>query len=1331
MIFDVYREKKQQPLVKVTLKKTDMNLNAISNTATVKIECIDNATFSDNATSITTTIGIKKITVKPQSSEKGYFKLKITETSSPTGYKRLLDPVILTINYNTNGQITEISVDKYKEYFNLNKDTATITLKNEERQEINNLKIIKTDSSGNNRLQGVEFQVYLYNVESVKINNNIYKIEDLAFEKSIAIENSDISLYRPNNNGDIKRIIINGLITDENGEINAIQSVKASTTNTVYYTITEISTPEGYEKLPAKLSLTLNYKDNKWTLNERQNDPYENNALDGKYFSLDKDQLVLTLKNEVKKVITLSGTVWQDGQTGVKNPQLPNGKIDEAENKLQGVTVYLYNQDGKLVSTTNTNAVGYYEFKDMPQDGYYVVFEYNGIKYTNTPIADEDSKASEENAIRSNFNKRFTTITKTASNDGTRLLYSYKDGKSVLRADIDGTNHAEKAPGNDNTFKMQAKTNVYTETTENVNYGLVERYFDLAVGMDIDSAKLTINGKETTYNYNQILDGDLSDIKLDELLDKNTSTNSDLIYNLYLYYSDYNYRISDYVTENAIQNNNAENDIDKFANNRDIDKELKAFVTYKVIITNQSTNSAKVNELAYYYDQNYTFVSATNAEGKPITFNDNDTTIPRIEGKNVARVSEFANNLSSDNNYRQELYFTFEVKKSEDGTRALPKDITCANIVEILSYSTNEGLIDNDSCPGNVAEGCNEDDTDEAQGINIKVKDEQRKIAGTVFDDGNKKSGDGILNENEKGINDVIVQLIEVKKINDKYYEYIWQETRSGSNIVKTTARNGYSGTEYINDVKNDGQGQYEFTDFIPANYIIRFIYGDGSTYDITSEKYKNSALNVQTYNGQDYQSTIDSKYNSEWYSAKNYVEGSSIARDNEARRLSVMAYSTIIDNGKATELEQKSKEMLQNTWMAAETSRINVPIDAEDNSTTDNSTTVSFKYIANSIKFDNMNFGLAKRPETKLVLEKHITALKITPNGTGVQPIVDASAKIEDVLKNSAITTSGSTSGLSTMKSTRDDRGFWKVETDVEELAQGATLEVEYTYVIKNESEDDYLSVFLVNAYKDDYNGNQTEAQNSYEELLEAKENEIKKVTKGNTHIYGTYLGQYYYTGHKGDNDTLIPSQVETLEEALNNDLKYNKDTAGNSFKTINSNQDKSYIDTDGNLVIDGKEIETIIQNEDKFNVLSKDETDYSKTLKLTTVLSSVTNGEIGGTYPSYLAEITQYSNAAGRRNMEATPANLIYVHSDDTEVTLDNSWIKDGITYVTQNSTKPEGAKKLNEDDEFWGESIIITKPTGTDKTIVIQIAIIVLSGIAVIGVGIVLIKKFVLKN
>ena len=229
------------------------------------------------------------------------------------------------------------------------------------------------------------------------------------------------------------------------------------------------------------------------------------------------------------------------------------------------------------------------------------------------------------------------------------------------------------------------------------------------------------------------------------------------------------------------------------------------------------------------------------------------------------------------------MELTFKVKKDEKGHTILDE---FANMAEITKYSSTEGIIDVDSAPDDALVNetlmHKEDDTDDTKvGVEIDETSE-RTITGLVWDDEDKN---GIKNENEEVINDVIVQLIEVKNFGSeeqpKYLEYIWQETKSGSNRVDRMQI--YNDVPSIVEVTNDveaGTGEYKFVGMIPGNYIIRFIYGDGSTYDLTE--------NTLKYNGQDYKSTII-----------NDNANDSKAKDNEARRLETMAYSVDVDASK------------------------------------------------------------------------------------------------------------------------------------------------------------------------------------------------------------------------------------------------------------------------------------------------------------------------------------------------------------------------------------------------------------------------------------------------
>lgn len=1244
------------------------------------------------------------------------FKLEIMETKTPNKYSlnTFANCISLGEFKCNNNKIVAIS-SLIKAINNAKGDYKTVA--NSNIIEIYNykvtpilLKILKTDAISSEGLKGAKFNITLTNVASIG-----------DYSSSLTDET----------------IILKNVTTDENGNIKLEDLLISNFNKDITIKVEETETPQGYKKINGTITVTLKRDGNNYTVRTATKDSTvtDDEFQAGNVAITNNNTLSLKIEN-IPASITLSGKVWLDGQIGTKKVETINGQYDyvDADNEklLEGIKVYLYNANGTYANETRTtDKNGQYEFKDIPKtvDGYYVEFEYDGINYTNT-ITGKQSKAVEDTDKRTAFNSRFKTIIKDQSNDGTPLSYITSGGIATLNAGIDGTNPAST----DKTFKMQANTkkagNIYTETTENIDYGLQKKFFDLELGKDVDSATVTINGKSTTYSYKELVDG------------FKTENQQELIYNLYLYYSDYYYRINDYITaENrGITNSINNNDSINFNNNQGA--ELEVEVTYKVVLFNQSTYAASIDEFVDYYDSNYTYVRC---EGG---------TVIKDQNSNKLIVTPNNGDVSSTNDYRQEIYLTFKVNKNDNAVILGQY----SNLAEITKYSTTEGgLIDNDSAPGNAVPGNKdtyENDTATAPGLDIKLKNESRTITGTVWDDGKKTEANGKLESGESGVNDVIVQLIEVKRINDKYYEYIWQETRSGSNSVKTTAKNGYEGESYTNSVQ-ENSANYEFKNFIPGNYIIRFIYGDGTSED------------VKTYNGQDYQSTIDKKYNESWYNTADYIdEKSSVARDNEARRLEVMAYSSVIDGTIGTALEEKTT--LDKTWMAAETSRINIPVDADNKITIADNTTVEDGNNQTAIVFSNMNFGLAKRPETKLVLEKHITALKITPSGTGVQPIVDAKIDINKILEGT-METQGLTDGLSTIESTRGERGWWKVETDIEELAQGATLEVEYTYVIKDESEEDYLSSTLVNAYsnnigKDDKNDkleNNADEKDDYSNYLLNTKTSTKALMRLGNYAYsennqiGESLGEFYYTGIEGIKDSAVTSRAEQLEEAINEKLKHDESIAGNSFiesdETKNETVKKSYIDTNGNLVVNGREIETVLLTSGASEFLFTGNNDTNKTLKLTTVLSSSSNGEIGGNYPSYLAEIVKYSNAAGRRNMVATPDNLTYVHSEDTRLTLDTYADNDGKWYRKStngtiyelnvvNSTKwevsslaaiPATAKAINEDDEFWGETIMISKPTGEDKASGMQIGIIVASSLAVLGVGIILIKKYALKT
>ena len=1165
-------------------------------------------------------------------------------------------------------------------------------------------------------------------------------------------------------------------------------------------------------------------------------------------------------------IMNLGGIVWAEKiKTGKEQADINNTYSESDDEALGGVTVRLLDENYKTVATTKTAGKagkdvtylnnlgkgstvklkqGQYLFTKL-DDGtnyipvgtdYKVEIDYDGITYNPLINPDtsmlyknkEDNKgvfskitSEEDHGLADGTKTIFGTENETQSktNGGYTINYTLQDEENIpdkaiySNVEKDGkqafvTARSEKYLQKTDDWKTTWKDNNGVGEINldsyafDINFGLYKKFFDLNLGTDVDSAEIEINGQKTAYTYDQILDGELDRALRNE---SQRTTDDATDYNLYLAYSDYYYRIDDYkLPGDAGSLGNPYGD--SITSKKDKDTELEVYVTYNLQINNQSTqHNAERVKVKYSYDEGYKYVES-NGEVEDI-------------GKNMLEIS----NINVAPGEKKTIQLTFKVKKNEnDGTFVkAPSDASkYTNMAEIIEYSTKEGrLVDADSAPGNTFLGENnptdrrEDDTDTANGIVIRFKENaERSISGKVFEDSDKNS---TQNGEEQAVNDVIVQLIELVNINNKQYEYIWQETVAGSDTVKTTATSGGRGDTYA---VSNSDGEYKFTQgIIPGNYMVRFIYGDGSTYSITKDTLK--------YNGEDYKSTYAKyDYNAEWYNntkiGENYlykINNISNAVDNEARRLKVMSYAVDVDGNKGktlnaldnitdtnkqneivaaykeltseeTAFEAVRKKVLENTWMCAETLKIKMPVDTDAKENTNKTTEVGngSSPDASKTQFDNVNLGLMERPKTKLVLEKHITGLTIKPVESGVRLIADARANIEDILNNvteGQIRLEGEQTGLLAIKSTRSNRGYWYLQTDTTELAQGADAYITYTYVITNKGDEDYLSHNLIDIYDpnniDDYI---SKLQNLEEEIkLNISKNNFKK---------GKYLSAFYYTGDQPNSDPdlngeEVTSTARKWQEFLNPKVSFV--SADDMEKTEVGDTEKAYYTTNGKLE-KRTDINEKVENEDgkpTRNLTRKGNekyeatnTDWSKKIVVSKALSA-SEIESGGVYDSYLAEITHYTNAAGRRD-QSTPANLSYVHSEDknmnmesykdsngnmitaeTTITVAGSTIteetnyylygatveaegvkvsssdikleKDKLTYVgrTFNDLNNTTFEKLNEEDEFWAETFRITKPTGEDKLTPVQIAIITISAVAVLGVGIILIKKFVLKK
>ena len=1280
--------------------------------------------------------------VQPTSPDE--FTATITETFTPAGYKKLEKPIVLKFTYDQNKAVWKVEKisgpDEKITIGTVTKDSKSginkIPVTVENKSIIEKLTLLKTSSVGGGKVEGAKFKLTLTNIASIKG----YKIPTTGTPTII-------------------------VTTDKNGNIVLEDIEIADLSKDIVITVEETEAPVGYKKIEGKITVTLKRKGNTYTIHKAEK---EDTVTDDEFktgeVTLINHELVLNIKDI--PIMNLGGIVWTEKiKTGKEQPDINNTYSESDDEALGGVTVRLLDENDKTVATTKTAEKdgqevtylnnlgkegtvklkqGQYLFTKL-DDGtnyipvgtdYKVEIDYDGITYNpliNPDISmlyknKEDNKgvfskitSEEDHGLADGTKTIFGTENETQSktNGGYTINYTLQDEENIpdkaiySNVEKDGkqafvTARSEKFLQKTDDWKTTWKDNNGVGEINldsyafDINFGLYKKFFDLNLGTDVDSAEIEINGQKTAYTYDQILDGML-DKDLKEKLYKTTDDKVD--YNLYLAYSDYYYRIDDYKVPGDT-NSLGQPYGEALPNKKDKNTELQVYVTYALQINNQSTqHNATGVKVKYSYDEGYEYVG--DVEG---TVNDEKNKILTISNINLVPGES------------KKITLKFKVRKNEDGTFfKKPSDTSkYTNVAEIVEYSTTEGrLVDADSAPGNTFLGENkpttrrEDDTDTANGIVITFKkNAERSISGKVF------------NTNGNNVSDVIVQLIELVEINNKQYEYIWQETVAGSNTVKTTDRNRYPGKSYSFKVDDMNKaGEYKFTQgIIPGNYIVRFIYGDGTYFDESIESKdatEESKNNIKTYNGEDYKSTyVDYNYNAEWYNNISLDGENSKAVDNEARRLKVMSYAVDVDGTKGAELallsksigtdDEKLKAVLENTWMCAETLKIKVPVDTDVKDNTSDTTEVgngSSPTISNT-QFNNVNFGLMERPKTKLVLEKHITGLTVKPVASGVNLIANATADINKILdqgEGDQIQLEGQRDGLSATKSGRTNRGLWYLQTDTTELAQGADAYITYTYVIRNEGDIDYLNKNLISYYK-------AVKAEEYAQKLSNLEGEVKDAKKQVAYTNGTYISDFYYTGTKGENDEEVLASVEQIQEALNPKVKFvNSTTDFNIIKNQDGStlvENKNVYKEDGTGITE-EEIKEQIESTKATGKMKKDDKDISKKLVVSVGLSA-SEIENGGVYDSYIAQVTHYTNAAGRRD-QSTPANLSYVHSEDTRITLD----------------------KYNEEDEFWAETFRITKPTGEDKITPVQIAIITISAVAVLGVGIILIKKFVLKK
>lgn len=784
---------------------------------------------------------------------------------------------------------------------------------------------------------------------------------------------------------------------------------------------------------------------------------------------------------EITRVISSGETnKYTNGLMDINN----DGKIDKADiEKLQNI-ISLNEEliDVKIedIYNSKTKKAGYIEFT------------YNGLNYETVSVNVKEENTNKVAEISSNsqnlvdksidgtyldnrtsFNESWAVIenNKKIDSDGNvdTLDYNHNNYASSLSypGGVTGYNEQKypiivKDNTNNNIFNITARTETntsedasckffgqnktmemilsdkeqYIDTIENINLGVKERAQpDLALTKDIYSAKVTVNGYEHTYMYNQkFVDKDQNedefnvDVKFGEKFGNKSFTRA-------IYPSD--------VKETQ-------------------DKDFSVKVVYIITLKNGSgVLYSKINSLVDYFDARYTIEengaigtgyengkikdeirykldrSYQDAEYRKLIINCDTKINPNESNKNIYVEYTLTRNgvkdIVFDKNGNQ--------KTNIEGLE---------NIVEINSYSTYSDKdftksyagIDSNSNPGSTVPGNKdtyEDDTDYAPGLILEVAN-PREIKGTVFEDNavdpteggtnRERLGNGKFDDGEKTISGVQVGLYkeaDFEEIKDEDGKIIDMQLESEAKPVGTTTYGG------DNKDSTGKDGTFTIKDFAPGEYRIVYFWGDGK---YTIEDYKSTIWTSDNKNEKDGNPNT-------WYRVNTHIRYSD-AKDNYATRLKIDSEDTSID---------KMDSMTNIDKMDSKTNSMTFGVELKDDIYNRKTETSGIDKVTFSI--ENIDFGVIERPRQSIDVTKRAKSMKITlANGQ-----VIADAKI--VEKDGKLQLEQQVKGvIYTEPSDKNNPKNGQIKAEIDnELIQGATVEIKYEIKVQNNSEIDYDS--------------------------------------------------------------------------------------------------------------------------------------------------------------------------------------------------------------------------------------------------------------------------------
>ena len=742
------------------------------------------------------------------------------------------------------------------------------------------------------------------------------------------------------------------------------------------------------------------------------------------------------------------------------------------------------------------------------------IIDYMNDNYPNTSKITEVPSGRSDKKDREDVNESFTTVSNNMARNSKNqksydLSYTFADHVSTYKdkwgyeytdnntkvkvTQAANSEYAIIASTKQSGFKIEEaweKRFKGLEAIKSVNMGLQRRnQADLAVSSDLTEMNIAVNNDQNVYNNTYTYAKRTSEENTDNFgveVKFGTGIGSYSSRGLNIYTR----RI--YESDLALENLKPGS--------------MQIYVTYKMRVKNQSTVlNAKVKELANYYDARYEVADSWIADSKgnktgSATWGDSKYGRAKVSDVyKAAYTTALANTEILPGEY-VDVYIKF--KLNNDAVKALiQKQTTLNNVSEINAFSSISNgkayaAIDDDSNPGSVEiklqndgtttatklNGRNyeienktldmttfEDDTDSAPSLVLGIQEAEptRGLSGTVFEDSNingdktntgkERIGDGIFQDKENKVANAKVELLNENGEVVKLYEI------SSENGVETTQTKDAS-------TITDANGEYKFLGVLPGRYLIRYTYDSNTTINgkaIDPREYKSTIISSDVIkNALKLGQADERKGNYNWiipYEGKRYSDAADDLNKRTKQEQNGVYNGNINTSDSMTadtayfDVGVEYSEVKENSGFNQRVSYT----DYKDEYNLDNGKIVVIKdgkiVVADTFYAVNpyQDFGIIERPRQQFETNKRISNIKVTLangqvliNGNPYKTIPDA--ELYDRWNEIEKTADNALPYVKALPSS--------VLAEIDnELLQGATLEVEYTVSIKNDSELDY----------------------------------------------------------------------------------------------------------------------------------------------------------------------------------------------------------------------------------------------------------------------------------